>query len=173
MAGEEQTSRREEDSTAQLEVFHHLLRYDPDTGLLHWKVSTSNRVKVGDWAGSLNPEGYIQVMVNGTIYKAHRLIWFMHYGYWPADTIDHWDRNRQNNRLDNLRDVTMLVNATNTGGHHDSACGMKGVAYDPKYRIKPWRVQISRRGKVVHRSHHTTQQEAANVATDVYAQLDA
>ena len=34
-----------------------LLDYDPDTGIFLWKVSTAQRIKVGDVAGCVNKKG--------------------------------------------------------------------------------------------------------------------
>ena len=47
-----------------------LLDYDPDTGLLWWKIRPSKAVKVGDVAGTLNAWGYIEVKIKGKMVKA-------------------------------------------------------------------------------------------------------
>lgn len=44
-----------------------LFLYNPDDGLFTRRVSTSNRVKVGDIAGSLS-RGYYRINVNGKQY---------------------------------------------------------------------------------------------------------
>jgi len=45
--------------------------------------------------------------------KVHRLIWFIHYGELPNFTIDHINGNRSDNRIVNLRDVTVQENNKN------------------------------------------------------------
>lgn len=89
------------------------LHYDPETGRFTWLVWTVNHVKAGDIAGSLHVSGRWQVRVDGRVYKAHRLAWFWTYGEWPKGQIDHIDGNPLNNRLGNLRDVSVSVNQQN------------------------------------------------------------
>ena len=50
---------------------------------------------------------YWQVRVDGGTFLLHRLIaqWF-HGDIIPEDEIDHWDRNKSNNRIGNLRVTT-------------------------------------------------------------------
>lgn len=36
-------------------------------------------------------------------FKIHHLCWYLHWDIWPSLEIDHEDRNRQNNCIDNLR----------------------------------------------------------------------
>lgn len=42
---------------------------------------------------------------------AHRAIWFLHFGRWPNDEIDHINHIRTDNRIENLRDVSHSENA--------------------------------------------------------------
>jgi len=90
-----------------------LLAYNPDTGLLTWRVSPGRRCRAGSRAGTPNGNGYIRVKVRGRKHLAHRLAWVLTYGQWPENEIDHIDRNRENNRLANLREVTRCENRNN------------------------------------------------------------
>ena len=45
--------------------------------------------------------------------SAHRLIWAFHYGHWPNGEIDHINRNRKDNRIINLREVSQSINYKN------------------------------------------------------------
>lgn len=92
---------------------HELLRYDPETGKLFWKVSTSNRVKMGSEAGTIAKIGYRYVSIDGYRFLAHRLIFFMQNGEWPSGPIDHMDNDRLNNRFENLRECDRTINAEN------------------------------------------------------------
>ena len=69
--------------------------------------------KVGDVAGSMKQNGYVNTAMFGVTYPTHRLVWLYVTGKWPSLTIDHRDTNRSNNRFWNLRDVTQQVNAQN------------------------------------------------------------
>lgn len=152
-------------------LLHEYLEYDYSDGELRWIKRPSNRVQIGDPAGTVNPDGYIQLQFFGKLYKAHNLVWFMCYGKWPENILDHKDRDRANNRLDNLQDVTNRVNTQLGVMHHDNESGHKGVSYDLKYEAKPWRVQISRDGKVIHRSHHEDCDDACEQARAIYIEL--
>jgi hypothetical protein len=139
---------------------------------LYWKVPTSVRAKADHPAGTLNPEGYVAVQLYGKFLKAHRIIWLLHNKCWPSDTIDHIDRNRSNNDINNLRDVAPHQNSANGNHHADSLAQNKGVAYDPNYAAKPWRVDIRRRGESRYRKYFATYDEACDAADAVYAWID-
>lgn len=88
------------------------LAYDPDTGKLTWK-QLRNSFRVGEEARSLDVAGYVQVNIAGTVIKGHRLAWFLHYGEWPSDHIDHINGIRNDNRIANLRVVSGTLNTQN------------------------------------------------------------
>lgn len=90
-----------------------LLHYDMETGVFTRMVRTSNRIKVGDIAGSINVDGYLLIMLHGIRHQAHRLAWLYVYGVWPTNDIDHADGNKTNNRISNLRDSTNSENHQN------------------------------------------------------------
>ena len=93
--------------------FHELLRYEPETGKLFWKVVTSNRAKVGSEAGSISKSGYRTLMVDGYRFLSHRVIFLMQNGAWPVQCIDHMDGDRLNNRISNLRECSIQTNNEN------------------------------------------------------------
>ena len=51
--------------------------------------------------------------VNGVWYSAANIAWYLTHGEWPKGVIDHIDRNRANNKLDNLRDISQGLNCLN------------------------------------------------------------
>lgn len=110
------------------ERLQEVLSYDSETGVFRWKVRTSNRVKVGDKAGA-KFDGYLVIRVDGILHLAHRLAWFYHYGVWPSDVLDHKNRVRDDNRIDNLRDVTRQVNCQNASLSKANTSGAKGVSW--------------------------------------------
>jgi len=117
-----------------------LFKYNKKTGVLRWKVSLSNAAKIGRVAGSLHKEGYLITWANKKQYKTHRLIWLGVYGYLPEE-VDHKDRIRHHNWIDNLRSATKSENQKNTKIRKDNKSGIKGVCW---YKhIKKWTVQIS------------------------------
>lgn len=91
-------------------------------GKLYWVKPTSNRVKVGDEVGSLQPNGYVGARINGVFWGLHRLVYLYHndIALTNTDHIDHIDRNRANNDISNLRLVTQQqnnFNCSNTKGY--------------------------------------------------------
>ena len=56
-----------------------LLDYDTITGVFTRKITLSHKNKIGDVAGNLN-RGYIELSVEGKVYRAHRLAWFYVHG---------------------------------------------------------------------------------------------
>lgn len=85
-------------------------------GKLYWKARNSNRVKVGDRAGRAELGRYRQIQLNGNKLYEHRIIYEMHYGPVPEGMeIDHIDRNKENNLIENLRAVTQSENQWNRG----------------------------------------------------------
>ncbi len=122
-----------------------LLAYDPDTGVFTWLKPTSNRIKPGALACSVNTIGYVRIGIGNKRYLAHRLAWLYVYGVWPKNEIDHINRNRQDNRICNLRDATSQENKINSGLKSNNTSGIKGVSWDKK--CNRWRVQARVNGK--------------------------
>jgi len=77
-------------------------------GHLLYKYSAGKKT-TGDFAGYKKEDGYWRVYINGKAYYLHRLIWMYFYDEWPNE-IDHIDRNKSNNTIENLRNVTHKEN---------------------------------------------------------------
>jgi hypothetical protein len=81
---------------------------------LTWAISPSRAISKGDFAGTLTRQGYWAVRFNGKGYKAHRIVWALVNNADPAKMeIDHVNRNRSDNRIQNLRLVTRRENFEN------------------------------------------------------------
>lgn len=131
-------------STREIPVdqISNLLSYDPETGLLTWKVKRGAS-RVGKVAGFHKCRGYIAVRVMGVIYHAHRVAWALYNNESPPTDreIDHIDGDKSNNRIANLRLATSRQNKYNVGISAQNTSGAKGVTYR-KNRGK-WQAQIS------------------------------
>lgn len=115
-------------------------------GNLYWKVNKPG-LKIGDKAGSLQIHGYYSVGINYKQYYNHRLIYLYHYGYIPK-YIDHIDNNSLNNKIENLRKVTMSQNIMNSRLNKNSSSQYKGVSwYKPSQK---WRSRIKIDGKEIY-----------------------
>lgn len=107
-----------------------LLRYEPSSGKLFWKKTTTNRVKVGDEAGSFCAStGYINVVIDGQGYTLHRIAILLTTGvYDKMVQVDHVDHDRGNNRLSNLRVVSHAENMRNQSLRNTNKTGVTGVS---------------------------------------------
>lgn len=90
-----------------------LLAYDPETGIFTWLVNRGPNQTAGKPAGSPDEDGYLRIGIDRRRYRSHRLAWFYVHGEWPAMEIDHWDTDRTNNRIGNLRQATRTMNQEN------------------------------------------------------------
>src|SRR5579862_7745832 len=79
-----------------------VLDYDPATGEFRWKTRLGGKAVAGRVAGYLD-RGYISIRIDRRIYMAHRLAWLWVYGVWPEGWLDHINRKKNDNRIDNLR----------------------------------------------------------------------
>ncbi len=105
-----------------------LLCYDPVTGLFTHKVDGHKRT-AGEVTGRLDNKGYVRIRLMGYEFKAHRLAWLLTYGVWPQAEIDHINGCPSDNRIVNLRDVSVAVNGWNRkGAMRNNKAGLLGVS---------------------------------------------
>ena len=140
------------------EYLRSILHYSPETGIFTRKVRTSPRVKVGDVAGCPDGGGYMQIRVQSRLYLAHRLAWLHVYGVWPEDQLDHINRNRSDNRIANLREVTNKQNLQNAGKYSHNTSGHSGVSWYK--RDSKWIAHIRHNQKLIHLGCFATIEEA-------------
>ena len=122
-----------------------LLSYDPDTGVFRWRVSRPGTRGIGSIAGASDGQGYHQIGIDGRIYRDHRLAWLYMTGEWPADDVDHINRDRGDCRFANLREATRSQNNANAKRPSDNTSGYKGVSFDK--RRGRWHAYISHGGR--------------------------
>ena len=111
-----------------------------DDGTFVRKVSTSNKVKVGDSVGWKTAGGrYLGLCVNNVKELMHRMIFLYHHGYLPK-YIDHIDGNGINNRIENLREATQEQNLHNVPGKLKTKSGKKNVYWNSS--MNKWAVHV-------------------------------
>lgn len=54
--------------------------------------------------GSIDKYGYLIIKIKGKQYKAHRIVWLLNYGNFPKKELDHINKNKLDNRIENLRE---------------------------------------------------------------------
>ena len=83
-------------------------------GGLYWKINKTNKIKIGYRAGTIATTKYRRIVINQKFYAEHRLIWIYFNGDVPDGLqIDHINRIKYDNRIENLRLVTNAENALN------------------------------------------------------------
>lgn len=127
------------------ELLRQLLDYDPSTGIFVWRARLPHHFTDGGhspehscaawnakWAGkradrSGHMHGYRIITILNHPHLAHRIAWTHAYNKWPDHHIDHINGIRDDNRIDNLRDVTATTNCRNISGVSKGATGYVGV----------------------------------------------
>lgn len=134
--------------------------FDYRDGVLYWKTNLRGHVKAGDEAGTIREGGYVQVRVAPRFYRAHQIIWLMHYGRIPK-MIDHINGDPADNRIENLRECTNAENQMNNKLRKDNKSGYKGVCLHKA--SGKWRASIVVSGKQYSLGYYLTPEEAAKV----------
>lgn len=100
------------------------LHYDPITGIFTWLIHTRN-TKIGQVAGYIQ-RGYRRIGIDEHQYPASQLACLYMTGAFPKTEMDHINRDRNDDRWENLRDVTRQFNLYNTK-RKKNATGFSGV----------------------------------------------
>lgn len=102
---------------------------------------------------------YFAVRVNGALYLAHRISYFLEIGVDPGNLqIDHIDGNGQNNDPANLRLATRSGNMQNRGAYQNNTSGFKGVGWHKK--TQKWQARIRHNWKRYALGYFDTPEEA-------------
>jgi len=101
-------------------------------GKLFNRAKRNGKALAGEEAGYLDKTGYRIIRIKGKTCYSHRLIYMYHNGEITSDLhIDHIDRNKYNNNIENLRLVTIQENQFNTDakGYYFHKPSNKFMAY--------------------------------------------
>ena len=112
--------------------------YDADTGYLFW-------IKSGKLAlHSIQSAGYRHGWIFGVDQLAHRMIYLLHHGKLPK-LVDHIDRDRLNNRIENLRAADYHLNSANSAKVLEGSCPHVAGVFRNHGK---WRARIMVDGKI-------------------------
>jgi hypothetical protein len=135
--------------------------FDYKEGKLYWKEDRgANKVK-GLHAGSIDSNGYRVIKIKNKMYKEHRLVFLYFTGGLPK-ILDHINRNKEDNRIENLREVSDALNAQNRTTHKNNVSGHKNVSYNKKRDCYYVRIMVEYTTKFI--GTFKTLQEAKEVA---------
>jgi len=112
---------------------HSMFEYDLETGHL---------LKNGRRVGTPHSLGYLKVKIRRRTYFVHRLVFLYCHGRWPVQ-VDHINRNKSDNRIENLRECDYSQSSGNRGKCVNNTSGFKGVHYQRSVGL--WRAQVAYR----------------------------
>lgn len=151
-----------QDSTLSIERLKELFTYHPDGHLLRRVSIHGKRHPVGQIVrGTTMPDGYKMISIDGLKYCAHRCVWALAHGKWPNGEIDHINRIKDDNRIENLREATREENAQNATMRRHNTSGYKGV-WKQKYAAL-WCAEISINGRATKLGYFKSPEEASEV----------
>jgi len=145
-----------------------MFSYDPATGVIERKLKPG-RNPSGPVSRKPNGKGYLQVMHGGKNLLQHRLAWRLMTGTWPTKQIDHKNRDKTDNRWENLRLATNAEQQHNTDVKPNNTSGVIGVTWSPSKQR--WLARIKVDGVSKHLGWYKTLDAAAdarNRAEDRY-----
>jgi len=135
------------------------LMYESSSGEMIYTKKTAQKTNAGDLVGNFNPQGYLSVQLMGEKFLVHRLVWLWHNGDWPTGEIDHIDRDKSNNRIENLRDVSSQQNAMNRNLSRTTSSGEPHIYINEERKMK-FVVQFTRHNELVFFANVRTLREA-------------
>ena len=141
-----------------------LIDYNTNTGIATYKKNNkyNTKIKIGDIAGSTpDKNGYMNIQINGIMYRLHRVFWFYVTGEWPIDMLDHKDTIRHHNWFDNLRESNNSLNQQNqqkSMSNNISGAKIPGIGY--RKDSKKYRVRLTINGKLITFGNFDTLAEA-------------
>lgn len=127
--------------------------YDDNLGVLRYLSGP----RAGFIAGSRQSAGYMCVRMNNERYLLHRLVWKLHKNTEPEE-IDHKNNNRNDSRIENLREASPKKNRQNMSKPKNNTSGLKG-AYFRKYDQR-WFSRIGNNGKSIFLGYFSSAEEA-------------
>lgn len=76
--------------------------------------------------------------------KRSHIVWFINKGYWPEKELDHKDRNKTNDGIDNLREVTTQFNVINSDACDNIkiACRWKKRKYCVEFTLRQKKIYL-------------------------------
>jgi hypothetical protein len=104
------------------------LHYDPETGVIRWKVDYNN-CKKGQPVFVRKNHGYLIICIKNKYLRVHRVAFLLMTGSWPQDAVDHINGDKSDNRFCNLRQVTNAQNLQNSKLSKKNISGFKGVSW--------------------------------------------
>lgn len=172
------------------ETIRELLHADAENGHLYFKVRSakwfaerampaeaSARSWNSKYAGtlalnSMSDTGYKFGNLLGKPLKAHRVMWCHYYGEWPSGDLDHINRNKTDNRIENLRETSSHLNSSNTKRDPGAHSPYRGVTWIKRKRFPgKWKATIKHKMKTINLGLFDAELDAARAYNEAAKQL--
>lgn len=146
-------TREEEFGVSQYYLKEHFKYKD---GNLYRVVGDKNKAKSNKADWSKDSAGYRRLYARGAVFSVARLVWIFHRGFIPDGfVIDHINKTRDDNRIENLRLVSIRENNMNTV---KNTSGFPGVSWSESR--KKWIAFIRINYKSINLGRYKTIEEA-------------
>lgn len=145
-----------------VERLRELVHYDPCTGVFTWLQDRGPR-HAGEQAGTITKQGYRQLALDRSQYRANRMAVLYMTGELPKGQVDHINGDRLDDRYENLRDVSHGANQENRKrAASNNKSGLLGVFFVK--RTSRWTARIRKGGK----DHYIGYFDSAEEAHEAY-----
>lgn len=145
------------------------LIYDFVYGRIYKRVLNKNTYKI---CGCFNkPSGYHQIKIDGKFFRINRLLYAKYHNIIiPVDRcIDHINRIKTDNRIENLRLVSNTQNQQNRTKRIDNTSGHKNIFWDKS----KWCVSISVNGKRIYYGRFINIEDAIQKRDEAIIELNS
>lgn len=142
-----------------LDVIRERFRYEDGKVLV--KKSGKWKGLVDTEAGTVRPDGRVVIQIKTKRLFAHQVVWLLFNDNLPDTSVDHKDRDRTNNRIDNLRPATTAEQQGNKALQRNNSSGYRGVSRAANHKTKPWLASIKEDGRRKHLGYFSTPEDAA------------
>lgn len=134
------------------------IEYNELTGLWRWRYPYGIQKKNSGWfAGTPDSDGYLRVFIDGKAYSGHVLAWLYVYGEYRLH-LDHENRIKSDNRINNLRPSNKSNNAINSKIRSTNTSGQTGILFRSDRPKKPWLAFIEKHGVKIRKSFETKEE---------------
>ena len=137
------------------EELKNILHYDSESGIFTWLKTINSRAVKGTNPSSIR-SGYLSLQYNKQKYYQHRLAFLYMTGRIPKE-VDHINRDKLDNRWNNLRASNRSSNLGNINKYSNNKVGYKGV----RVQNSKYRAEISKEGIKYHLGYFSDIVDAA------------
>ncbi len=129
----------------EIELIKKLILYDNSIGRFFWIEKFDKRI-MGKPIEKVNSDGYLEfrLTIEGARrnYSGHRMAFAFHYNRWPSE-VDHINRDRGDNRIENLREVSRTLNCGRMKKKDREL--LRGVLFHPEMKARPYSATCHRK----------------------------